>query len=82
MAFSEPRRNQATNRGYPLHPLGVYPNIYLSTQHFLGERLEKIKVVLFGQEEGDGYSFTLTPREARLLAKRLNQICDDRLKKS
>lgn len=57
---------------WPIYKIGHYPNAYLSTADN-----KNIKLELYPDAGGNGISFTLPRRMARLLAKRLNQILNE-----
>ena len=56
---------------WPLHKVGQYPNIYLTTVD-----TKMIKLEFYPAINGAGISITMPRRDVRLLAKRLNQILD------
>ncbi len=56
---------------WPIHKLGHYPNVYLLTLDS-----QTIKLEYFSQF-GTGLSIPFSRRDARMLARRLNQILDD-----
>lgn len=56
---------------WALKRIGHYPTIHLTTVDS-----KNIKLACYSPD-GDGFSLEISRRDARLLAKRLNQILDD-----
>ena len=56
---------------WAVKPIGKYPQVYLKTN---GPGF--ITMTMHGSGQGYGVGFTMSRRDARLLAKRLNQCLD------
>ncbi len=53
---------------WPIKPVGKYPQVYVRTNNN-----QSIRCMYHEQSDQEGIGFVLTRRDARLLAKRLNQ---------
>lgn len=60
---------------WPTRPIGTYPQMYVRAKD------ELIDIATFNAEGKDGWGFSLTRKDARLLARRINQCLDATTKK-
>ncbi len=60
------------NAVWPVKPVGEYPQIYVATQN------DKEIYLQFHKEQGPaGIRLVMSRRQARMLARRINQCLDD-----
>ncbi len=58
--------------GWHTHKFGVYPYAAVTTAS-----TTDLKIAFFPKRDEAGFSFTLTRKMARMLARRINQCLDD-----
>lgn len=62
------------NSVWPIRPLGTYPQIYVRADG------ELVNIVIVNRGEEEGWSLAISRRDARLLARRINQCLDATVK--